>query len=115
MELKNVEIIKLGELRTFDSGFSLVEFVVKTEDADYPQFISFQATKEKAENLLKYNKVGQRVDVSFNVRGRQWESPTGEVKYFNTLEAWKIFKSEGSFKPEDKAEVPEEAESDLPF
>jgi single-stranded DNA-binding protein len=114
MELKNVEIIKLGELKTFDSGFSLVEFVVKTEDADYPQFISFQATKEKAENLLKYNKVGQRVDVSFNVRGRKWESPSGEVKYFNTLEAWKIFKSEDSFKPEAQAEV-EETEDALPF
>tara|TARA_R100000951_G_scaffold116231_1_gene127170 strand:+ start:584 stop:931 length:348 start_codon:yes stop_codon:yes gene_type:complete len=115
MELKNVEIIKLGELKTFDSGFSLVEFVVKTADADYPQYVTFQAKKEKAENLLKYNKVGSRVDISFNVTGRQWESPTGEVKYFNTLEAWKVFKSEDDFKPEDKAEVAEEVESDLPF
>ena len=34
--------------------------------------------------------VGEFVDVSFNLRGREWTSPQGEVKYFNTVEAWRI-------------------------
>jgi hypothetical protein len=35
-------------------------------------------------------KVGQEVDVHLNIRGRSWQNPQGETKYFNTLEAWKI-------------------------
>ena len=93
MELKNVEIISIGELKTFDSGFCLVTFVVKT-DEQYPQFLELQANKEKAENLIKFNKVGHKVDVSLNLRGRQWTNPEGVVKTFNTLEAWKVFKAD---------------------
>ena len=51
MELKNVEIIKIGELKTFDSGFSCVEFVIKEVEGQYPQLIQLQANKEKAENM----------------------------------------------------------------
>jgi hypothetical protein len=28
--------------------------------------------------------------VSFNLKGREWVSPKGETKYFNTLQAFKI-------------------------
>ena len=34
--------------------------------------------------------------VQFNLRGREWSNPQGEVKYFNTLDAWKIEKLIGS-------------------
>ena len=93
MELKNVEIVKIGELKRFpNSEFYLVEFVVKT-DEQYPQLLQLQANKDKADNLIKYNKVGDIVDCSINLRGREWTNPEGEVKYFNTLECWKVFKS----------------------
>jgi single-stranded DNA-binding protein len=107
MELKNVTIKSIDQLKTFDSGFTCVDFVVTT-DEQYPQTLKLQANKEKAENLIKYNKPGDKVDISINLRGREWTNPQGEVKVFNTIEAWKVFKSEDSFKPEDKAEVPEE-------
>ena len=93
MELKNVTIKSIGKLKTFDSGFSIVEFVVTT-DEQYPQTLQLQANKEKAENLIKFNKVGHKVDVSLNLRGRQWTNPEGVVKTFNTLEAWKVFKAD---------------------
>ena len=32
------------------------------------------------------------MEVSFNLRGREWTSPQGEVKYFNSLDAWRIEK-----------------------
>ena len=93
MELKNVEIKQIGELKTFDSGFSCVDFVVKTKE-EYPQTLKLQANKDKAENLIKYNKVGDTVDVSINLRGREWQNPKGETVVFNTIEAWKVFKAE---------------------
>jgi hypothetical protein len=49
----------------------------------------FQATQDKCSMLDNYN-VNDQVEVSFNLRGREWTSPQGEIKYFNTIEAWRI-------------------------
>ena len=68
--------------------FSKREFVIETQDT-YPQQVLFQATQDKC-SLLDQIQVGEFVDVSFNLRGREWTSPQGEVKYFNTIEAWRI-------------------------
>ena len=40
--------------------------------------------------MLDTLQVGQRVNVHFNLQGREWISPQGEVKYFNTVVGWKI-------------------------
>jgi hypothetical protein len=94
MELKNARIKSIGKLKTFDkSDFSCVEWVVTT-DEEYPQTLALQSNKDKAENLIKFNKVGDVVDVSVNLRGREWTNPEGVVKVFNTIEAWKVFKAE---------------------
>ena len=70
--------------------FSKREFVITdNSNSDYPQYICFQFTKDKCEVLDGFD-LGEEVEVSFNLRGREWTSPQGEVKYFNTLEAWKI-------------------------
>jgi hypothetical protein len=34
---------------------------------------------------------GDEIKVQFNLRGREWNGPQG-IKYFNTLEAWRIEK-----------------------
>ena len=70
--------------------FSKREFVIETQD-QYPQLVMFQATQDKC-SLLDNVQVSSQVEVSFNLRGREWTSPAGDVKYFNTLEAWRIEK-----------------------
>jgi hypothetical protein len=70
--------------------FSKREFVVTDNSDDkYPQDIMFELTQDKT-SLLDSIMEGQDVLVSFNLRGREWKSPQGEVKYFNTLNAFKI-------------------------
>jgi hypothetical protein len=70
--------------------FSKREFVVTdSSDDKYPQDIMFELTQDKT-SLLDSIMEGQDVLVSFNLRGREWKSPQGEVKYFNTLNAFKI-------------------------
>lgn len=72
--------------------FQKREFVVTTEESTpYPQHVNFQATQEKCSILDGFN-VGDKVTVSFNLRGKEWNGPQG-VKYFNTLEAWRIQKA----------------------
>jgi len=71
--------------------FSKREFVVTENSSMYPQDILFQLTQDKC-SLLDGLNVNEQIEVSFNLRGREWTSPQGEVKYFNTLEAWRLDK-----------------------
>lgn len=70
--------------------FTKRDFVLMMVDnPQYPQYVSFQLTQDKCA-LLDILEPGMDITVSFNLRGRQWTSPQGEIKYFNTLEAWRI-------------------------
>ena len=66
--------------------------IVITTDEKYPQDISFQFVQDKCDILNNY-KVGDVVEIDFNIRGREWVNPQGESLYFNTLQGWKINKS----------------------
>jgi hypothetical protein len=71
--------------------FSKREFVLTENTSQYPQDVLFQAVQDRCALLDTIN-VGEQVEVSFNLRGREWTSPQGEVKYFNSLDAWRIEK-----------------------
>ena len=71
--------------------FAKREFVINDASSMYPQDIMFQSVQDKCSMLDGYSE-GENVEVSFNLRGREWTSPQGEVKYFNTLDAWRIEK-----------------------
>lgn len=68
--------------------FEKRDLILKTEE-QYPQTIIIQFTQGRCA-LLDAVQVGQKVNVHFNLRGREWISPQGELKYFNTLEGWKV-------------------------
>ncbi len=83
-------IHSIAEVQQVTATFSKREFVLETaENPMYPQYLLFQMVQDRT-GLIDGYRVGQQIDVAFNLRGRQWTSPQGEVKTFNTLEAWKI-------------------------
>ena len=82
----------INETQQVTEKFSKREFVVSETSSMYPQDILFQATQDKC-SILDNIKENDQIEVSFNLRGREWTSPTGEVKYFNSLEAWRIEKA----------------------
>lgn len=90
-----MEIIGLLKVK-FDTQvvsdrFKKREFVLTTEPSgNYPQHVSFQLTQDKCSVLDGYRE-GDEIKVHFNLRGREWNGPQG-IKYFNTLEAWRIEK-----------------------
>jgi len=112
MSLQLTGTIKLiGEKQVFDSGFQKVEFVITTNDEKYPQDVKFEIVQDKVDDFIKYNKVGASVDVSFNVRGNEYQG-----KYYVSLSAWKVFKSEANAPATDIGVPTEElATNDLPF
>ena len=88
MEIKGT-IIKIGETQTIgDGSFRKREVVVKTNE-QYPQQILVQFVQDKCDVLNGYN-VNDMVAIGVNLRGREWTSPQGEVKYFNTIQGWRI-------------------------
>jgi len=70
------------------NGFQKRDLVITTEE-QYPNDIIIQFTQSKCA-LLDTLQVGQKVKVHFYLQGREWTSPQGEVKYFNTVVGWKI-------------------------
>ncbi|CAM4237888.1 DUF3127 domain-containing protein [Zobellia nedashkovskayae] len=116
----------VGETQTFgNNGFRKREIVLTT-DEQYPQHIMVEFVQDKTD-LLNNFKVGQDVKVSINLRGREWTNPQGEVKYFNSIQGWRIegVQTEQSaagmppvppaeaFQPADN--LNEEDHDDLPF
>ncbi len=80
-----------SDTQKISEKFQKREFVLSTElSTPYPQHISFQLTQDKCALLDQYN-IGDELKIQFNLRGREWNGPQG-VKYFNTLEAWRIEK-----------------------
>lgn len=78
------------ETNVVSDKFQKREFVIETTDEQYPQTIAFECTQARVE-LLDNVKVGDKLNVYFNLKGREWTSPKdGSVRVFNTLDAWKI-------------------------
>ena len=68
--------------------FKKRELVVTTEE-QYPQHILIEFAQDKCD-LLNNLQIGQDVKVSINLKGREWINPQGEVKYFNSIQGWRI-------------------------
>ena len=81
----------VGSTLAISEKFSKREFVVVDDTNMYPQDIQFQLTQDKC-NLIDSLVIGDEVEVSFNLNGREWVNPKGESKFFNTLDVWKISK-----------------------
>ena len=98
-----------------------------TTEEQYPQTISVEFVQDKTD-LLNSFKVGQNVKVNMNLRGREWKNPqTKEIKYFNTIQGWRIELLESNEQNEDlppldnlspfepASETNDEDLDDLPF
>lgn len=89
MELTGT-VKKLTDIQSFPSGFQKRELILLTQE-QYPQTVSIEFVQDKIA-LLDSVSEGENVKVGINIRGREWTSPQGEVKYFNTIAGWRIEK-----------------------
>lgn len=83
------KLIQIFQEETVGSnGFRKRDAVVETEE-QYPQKILVQFVQDKCDLLNNFS-IGQDVVIQINLRGREWTNPEGEVKYFNTIQGWRI-------------------------
>ena len=118
----NGTIKKIGDTVQVTDKFKKREVVITDTSSMYPQHVTMQFTQDKCDILNAYNE-GQEVEISFNLDGKEYtDKNTGEIKYFNSLNAWKIEVAGGTssaptWSPEKSvdATAPAEADDDLPF
>ena len=99
--------------------FKKREFVLTDNAQSYPQTILFQLTQDRC-SLIENAKVGDEVTVHFQLKGREWKNPQGEIKFFNSLDVFKVEvasasggnNQEPSFNNETLVPTPDD---DLPF
>ena len=109
-----------NETKEFGSnGFKKREFVITTEDSQYPQVILIECIQDKCDLLDKFN-VGDSIKVSYNLNGRIWVNPQGETKYFNSIQGWRIDKADATTpQPQEQAFEPappsQNEDNSLPF
>ena len=79
--------------------YQKITFVVTNNDGYKDQekeyafeiFEKSDVEKSKVDNFVKFNSIGQLVDVSFNIDCR-----AGAKSYWTTLKAWKVFKADSA-------------------
>ena len=114
---------QVSETQQVTDSFKKREFVIVQDSGPYPQYISFQLVQDNC-GLIDGMNEGDEVKINFDIRGREWTAPDGQVKYFNSLNAWRMEKVTGGADqppspevappPSEVPALPEE-EDDLPF
>jgi hypothetical protein len=110
------KIISIGEAQTFDSGAKKLEFQIDTGE-QYDNIISFDLFKgvehvTHLDKFLEFNKVGDSVEVEFNIKCREHKG-----KYYTNLSMWRCEKMNGQGNEpfEGMPNPVGEEESGLPF
>tara|TARA_B100001057_G_scaffold470378_1_gene531647 strand:- start:1182 stop:1556 length:375 start_codon:yes stop_codon:yes gene_type:complete len=115
----------IDETKEYGSnGFKKRELVVTTEE-QYPQHILVEFIQDKCEMLNSFQ-IGNNVKIGINLKGREWTNPEGQVKYFNSVQGWRIDVIDGEISQElppipppiSSENIDEnntEEEDDLPF
>jgi len=83
-------------------------YTVET-DQTYNNLYAFEVfSQDKVEQFKKYNTVGDKVSVKFNVSTNEWKG-----KYYTTLQSWRCTKDDAQATAQEAVQA--ETEDDLPF
>ena len=122
MELQG-KIKMIGNTQAINDKFKKREIVITTNE-QYPQTIMTEFVQDKVDLLNNFN---AHINNTNEVRGREWKNPKGEIKYFNSIQGWRIEKlnqevDSSQLPPaaplnsfETTTDVNDEEHDDLPF
>lgn len=112
------KVHEIGITTAVTDSLNKRELIVEYADnPQYPEYIKFEMINDKC-SLVDQLKVGDDVEVFFNLRGRPWTDKTGKKSYFNSLQLWRVNKLGGAGSPQyappaDISSKPDD--DDLPF
>jgi single-strand DNA-binding protein len=85
----------ITDVRNISDKFRIRTVVLSDTNEKYPQEIEFQATNERM-GLLDGVKVGDVLDIDYNLRGRGREGKDGVTRYYNQLDIWRVNRGEST-------------------
>lgn len=89
MDIKG-KVHEVGALQQVSDTFKKRDLIIEyAENPTYPEYVKFEALQDKTA-LFDTLKVGDEVEVSFNLRGRPWTNKEGVTSYLNSLVIWKL-------------------------
>ncbi len=89
MEIKG-KVHEIGAIQQVSETFKKRDLIVEyAENPTYPEYLKFEAIQDKTA-LFDSIKVGDEVEVSFNLRGRPWTNKEGVTSYFNSMHVWRL-------------------------
>lgn len=111
------KVTKIYKTQAVTETFSKREIVLLDDsNPQYPEYVVIQFVKDKCAELDKY-KAGDVVTIDFNIKGRAYQKPMEETKYFSNLQGWKISGTgTGTGAPAEQAALATAPDDDdLPF
>ena len=93
------EIIHIGEVETFPSGFCKRLVVVKT-DAQYQNELPFELMKDKT-SLVDGCAIGDTITAEINLNGREYNN-----KWYLSASAWKITTQADAYQAAETTQEP---------
>jgi single-stranded DNA-binding protein len=86
------KIEKIYDKVSRSETFTLREFILHVpnpRDSRYDNHIRFQLNNDRTSLIDEFHE-GDEVLVSFDLSGREWTSPEGDVRYIGSIVAWRI-------------------------
>ena len=104
----------IGTTQQVSDTFKKRELVLEiAENPTYPEYVKFDLLQDKTA-LLDNVKVGDEVEIDYNLRGRAWTNKEGITSYFNSLVVWKLNVLNGYIAPTVATSITDD-DSGLPF
>ena len=110
------KLIEIFDTVQITETFKKREFIIQDyKNPEYPEYIKVELIQDKVD-LLNSLSVGDEINVLINIKGRKWEDKEGNIKYFNSIQGWKIESENSNMNQEnDQENINQDSDDDLPF
>ena len=110
------KLVEIFDTVQITETFKKREFIIQdNKNPEYPEFVKVELIQDKV-SLLDDLKVGDEINVLINIKGRKWEDKEENIKYFNSIQGWKIeTENEGINQENSEDEINQDSDEDLPF
>ena len=109
------KLVEIFDTVQITDTFKKREFIIEdTKNPEYPEFIKVELIQDKV-GLLDNLSIGDQINVLINIKGRKWEDKEGNIKYFNSIQGWKIENDNDEDNQEIKKPENDSSDDDLPF
>ena len=110
------KLIEIFDTIQITETFKKREFIIQdNKNPEYPEYTKVEVIQDKV-SLLDNINIGDEINVLINIKGRKWEDKEGNIKYFNSIQGWKIESENLNLNQDNNDDnFNQDSREDLPF